>query len=252
MALQVRGQGAGGAGLRQGRTGRAGSWPPRRLSAQGQAIAVQAPVHAATNLPLIRCMRFPCHTPFRLSAANANLPYCPPVAGAASSSGGGAVAGETGLVDRRGRGRAAKLARGGQGRRGRQGWRGQGSEARRARVSMQWRVRGLGRAWVIPASQHRSPHACVLTFSLHLLSQRRSPLACLLTFDPHLPPQRRSPHVWVMTTAPHLPSQRRAPHVCVLTIARHLPPQRRSSHACVLTFDPHLFTQHRCHHTPVS
>ena len=121
-------------------------------------------------------------SPFRLSAANANLPYCPPVVGAASSSGGGAVAGETGLVDRRGRGRAAKLARGGQGRRGRQGWRGQGSEARRARVSMQWRVRGLGRAWVIPASQHRSPHACVLTFV------------------PHLPPQCRAPHVCVLTT----------------------------------------------------
>ena len=204
MALQVRGQGAGGAGLRQGRTGRAGSWPPRRLSAQGQAIAVQAPVHAAANLPLIRCMRFPCHTPFRLSAANANLPYCPPVAGAASSSGGGAVAGETGLVDRRGRGRAAKLARGGQGRRGRQGWRGQGSEARRARVSMQWRVRGLGRAWVIPASQHRSPpsHACVLTFAPHLPCQCRTPHACVLTFAPHLRSQRRSPHACVWTFAP--------------------------------------------------
>ena len=41
--------------------GWAGSWPLQRRSIHERAIAVQTPVHAATDLALIHCMPFPCH-----------------------------------------------------------------------------------------------------------------------------------------------------------------------------------------------
>ena len=177
----------------QGMVGWAGSWPPQRHLCMQQRIS-----------PSSAACAFPALTPFRRSAAEAKLQCCPLFAGVASSSGqaglgGGAVAGETGLVDRRGRGRAAKLAGGGQGRRGQQWRKGQGSEARRARVSMQWRVGGLGRAWVIPASQHRSSLACVplphtsLASAGHHLSYRATPL--LLLSHPYPSP---CPVLWIL------------------------------------------------------